>query len=97
MTARDGPVLDHDHTTGALRGVLHRSCNGAEGKVKTKAHLGHKGVKPEDYVIGLGQYLEKHKKPQTQLIHPSHLTEDEKRIKRNKRARTLRARRKANA
>ena len=97
MTARDKPVLDHDHSTGAVRGVLHNSCNGAEGRVKSKAHLGHKGVAPEDYIIGLGKYLQKHKIPQTQLIHHTHLTEEEKRVARNKRARVLRARKKASS
>ena len=97
MTARDRPALDHDHTTGYVRGVLHNSCNGAEGRVKTKAHLGHKGITAEEYIIGLGKYLEKHLKPQTKLIHHTHLTAEEKRVKKNKRARVLRARKKANA
>jgi len=95
MTQRDRPVLDHDHTTGFVRGVLHNSCNGAEGKVRVKAMRGHTGISPEKYIVGLGKYLEKHQKPQTQLLHPSHLTADEKRIKRNKRATVLRKRRKA--
>lgn len=30
---REGAV-DHNHTTGEIRGVLHRSCNAAEGKVR---------------------------------------------------------------
>lgn len=94
MTARDKPVLDHDHSTGYIRGVLHNSCNGTEGKVKAKAHFGHKGVTAEEYIIALGKYLEKHSKPQTNLIHPTHLTEAEKRAKRNKRARDLRRKKK---
>ena len=96
FTRIDQPVLDHDHTSGYIRGALHRSCNGAEGKVKTKAHLGHKGVASDDYVIGLGKYLEKHKTPKHQLIHPNHMTEDQKRLKRNAKARAARARSKAN-
>lgn len=91
FTKIDKPVLDHCHTTGFIRGALHNSCNGAEGRVKTKAHLGHKGVSAYDYIIGLGKYLEKHQKPQYQLIHPQHMTEDQKRLKRNAKAREVRA------
>ena len=95
FSVRDGPALDHDHKTGVIRGVLHLSCNQAEGRIKSKASLGHRGISPEKYTIGLGKYLEKHQRPQTKLLHPSHLTEDEKRIKRNKRATVLRNRKKA--
>lgn len=94
FTQRDRPVLDHCHDTGYIRGALHNSCNGAEGRVKTKAYLGHKGVHAHDYIIGLGKYLEKHSKPQIQLIHPTHMTDDQKRLKRNAKARAARARKK---
>lgn len=95
FSGRDGAVLDHDHTTGYIRGAIHRSCNGAEGKIKTKAHLGHKGVPPYDYLIGLGKYLELHKTPRYPYIHPVHLTESQKRELRNKKARLARARKKS--
>jgi hypothetical protein len=75
--------------------VLHNSCNGAEGRVKTKANLGHKGVSAYDYLIGLGRYLELHKTPQVNLIHPTHMTEEAKRLLRNKKAREARAKKKA--
>lgn len=91
FTPRDYPVLDHDHTTGYIRGALHNSCNGAEGRVKTKANLGHKGVSADDYLIGLGKYLEANKTPRYRFIHPSHMTEEQKRLQRNAKARTARA------
>lgn len=78
---KDGAVLDHDHTTGFIRGVLHRSCNGIEGKLLSLARRGHSGVSATDFLIGLGKYLELQKKPQTPWIHPSHMTQAEKRAK----------------
>lgn len=94
FTKRDGPCVDHCHNTGYIRGALHRSCNQAEGRIKSKANLGHKGVSSPDYVIGLGKYLEKHQAPQYNLIHPTHMTEEQKRVQRNKKARNARARKK---
>ena len=90
----DPPVLDHNHKTGYIRAALHRSCNGAEGKVKVKAYRGHKGVDTDTYLIGLGKYLELHSKPQVALIHPDHETADQKRLARNTKAREARARKK---
>lgn len=92
FTRTDGTCLDHDHETGYIRGVLHRSCNGIEGKVKTLARRSHKGVSSYEFIIGLGKYLEKHSTPQLPYIHPEHVTEDMKREMRNKKAREARAR-----
>jgi len=94
FTPRDRAVLDHCHTTGFIRGALHNSCNGAEGRVKTKANLGHKGVSAQDYIIGLGKYLENNKTPKFNLIHPSHMTDEAKRLLRNAKAKAARTRRK---
>lgn len=94
FTSRDGPCVDHDHDTGFIRAAIHRSCNQAEGRVKTKAMLGHTGVPAYDYIIRLGKYLELHQTPRYPLIHPLHKTEEEKRLAKNKRARTLRAKKK---
>ena len=94
FTSYDIAVLDHNHETGYIRGAIHNSCNGVEGKVKVKAYRSHKGVRPDDYIIGLGKYLEKHQTPQVKLIHPEHMTDDQKRLKRNAKARAARARKK---
>lgn len=94
FTRRDIPVLDHCHDTGHIRGALHNSCNGAEGRIKSKAQLGHTGISPYKYLIGLGAYLEKHSTPQIQLIHPMHKTDDQKRLQRNAKARKARAKKK---
>lgn len=90
FTRADGPVVDHDHDTGVIRGVIHRSCNMAEGKLKVKANRGHKGVKAYELLIGLGKYLEHHQVAKTQLIHPTFMTPDQKRKQRNLKAKIAR-------
>jgi len=97
FTKKDIPAVDHCHKTGVIRGVLHISCNQAEGRVRSRASMGHSGVSQDDFLIGLGNYLEKHKTPQTQYIYPTHKTEDEKRLARNKKARVKNARKRASA
>ena len=97
FTRWDIPVLDHDHDTGFIRGVLHNSCNGTEGKVKTQAHRSHKGVKAYDYLISLGEYLKKHSEPQYQILHHTHQTEAEKKAERNRKARAARAKKRKEA
>lgn len=97
FTQKDKPVLDHCHTSGFIRGALHNSCNGAEGKIKAKAQLGHKGVSPEDFIKGLQQYYIATAVPRYMFLHPSHKTSDQKRVARNARARKRYAANKAKA
>lgn len=87
--ARD-PVLDHCHTTGAVRGTLHRSCNSLLGKVENNA--ARFGVKDlAAFLHGCAKYLQMHRTNITMMLHPTHRTTDEKRILRNKKAVTKRA------
>ena len=83
-------VLDHDHSTGAVRASLHRTCNALLGKVEN--NYKRYGVKNLGaFCAGLAGYLQTHRVNQTGLLHPTYKTEDEKREKRNKTARVKRA------
>ena len=84
------PVLDHNHQTGAVRGTLHRSCNALLGKVENNAaRFGVKSLPA--FLHGAAKYLQVHSTNITGIIHPTHKTEDEKRIARNKKAVVRRA------
>jgi hypothetical protein len=89
-------VLDHDHSTGAIRGTLHRACNSLLGTLENNSK--RYGVRPENiaaFLHGAAAYLQRHKTNVTGLLHPTHKTEDEKRIKRNLKAVKVRAAKKA--
>lgn len=93
-TIRKNPVLDHDHATGAIRGVLHNGCNSLLGKIENN----HKRYGIEDlsaFLMGTPTYLLRHRENRTGLLHPTHKTEDEKRLARNAKARKTRATKKA--
>jgi len=91
-------VADHDHTTGEIRGVLHRSCNAAEGKVANAA--GRWGAKSMQYdqivpwLKALVGYLES---AGAGVIYPTHQTPEELHQKSLQKRRVERARAKARA
>lgn len=88
--------LDHNHATGAVRGVLHNGCNALLGKIENNAaRFGLKSIPA--FGAGLGRYLASHLTNTTGLIHPLHKTEDEKREARNAKARQKRAAKKETA
>lgn len=87
-------VLDHCHSSGYIRGTLHRSCNAILGKVENN----YKRIGVSDAIMlrafGVvydyicGSYSDK-------PYHPSHRTAEEKRLNRNEVARAKRAKKAA--
>lgn len=89
--------LDHDHRTGLVRGVLSRGVNGAEGKVYNAvarwAGYGRHDVEGIcKFLENMAAYLRKEPYP---YIYPTHLTDEEKKLKAAAKARKARATRKA--
>ena len=92
MNIQGEGVLDHDHDTGRIRGVLHRSCNAAEGKIaNAAARWGAKSTMYTDIVAYLESLVQYLKQTPTNVIYPMHKTADEKKDDRNRRAREARA------
>lgn len=75
-------VVDHCHETGLIRGILHKSCNSAEGKVVNAAgRWGAKSTKYEDvipFLKQLIQYLEDAYTNPSGVIYPDHKTQEQK-------------------
>lgn len=101
-TTTKRPALDHNHDTGFIRGVLCISCNGCEGRIMKRAKIAAgKGNNAILWLKRMIAYLEKHETPQwgtetrRGLIHPTHKTENEKRLARLAKAKKVRAKAKA--
>jgi hypothetical protein len=87
-------TLDHCHSSGVVRGVLCSYCNAVEGKVKHALIRYHPYVNEygtPEFLVALAEYLTLHRTDQTNILHPDHLTSEEKRLRANKKARIARA------
>jgi hypothetical protein len=87
-------VLDHDHSTGAVRATLHSGCNSLLGKIENN-YRRYGVTNLAAFLSGVASYLQRHTTNQTGLLHPTHKDDEEKRLLRNKRARVTRAAKKA--
>ena len=86
-------VADHDHSTGHLRGVLHRGVNALLGKCENNyRRYGVSLPMLRAMAPAVAAYIEKDYS--ANVFYPTHRTEDEKRELRNKRARDARAKKK---
>ena len=89
-------VADHDHSTGHLRGVLHRGVNAMLGKCENNyRRYGLSLPLLAAMSPPIGAYLTRDYS--SNPLYPTHRTEDEKRVARNAKARKLRAAKKAEA
>lgn len=82
--------LDHSHETGRIRGVLCQNCNGIEGKITNLANRAKRNGTKYDFVNMVLSYWNHFSACQRDEIHPTHKTPDEKRLRRNKKAKERR-------
>ncbi len=85
-------VVDHDHTTGEIRGVLHRSANAVEGKVfSAVGRWGGVGMQYTEVLAYLERLITYLESPGKGVVYPLHKTPEEKRVTRNAKAKQARA------
>lgn len=91
FTSTNPAVVDHDHATGIVRGVLHRGCNAALGTIENgrARYFLKDNVKLMTMLTNVVGYINK-RRPDAP-IYPTHKDADAKRILRNKRAAKARA------
>lgn len=80
-------VLDHDHETGHIRGVLHRGCNALEGKIVNNMARNH--VTPQR-LHNMMKYWDLYHGQHQPELHPTHRTPEEQKARAKKRAQARR-------
>lgn len=92
--ASEDAVLDHDHKTGHVRGVLHRGCNAMLGHIENnRARNMLKDARLWRFLRGVERYItaDHTQRP----LHPTHRTAEEKVVRTKKLAAKRRAAKKA--
>ena len=89
--ANSEAVYDHDHKTGHCRAVLHRGCNAMLGHIENNMprHKLTSIVKLTAFLRAIPEYISRDWTDQP--LHPTYRTEEEKRLRRNAKARKARA------
>lgn len=84
-------ALDHCHKTGVLRGTLHRGCNAMLGHIENNLarHKLTNTAKLSAFLRNIIPYV--HMADPNAPLHYTFRTEEEKRLKRNAKARKTRA------
>lgn len=84
-------VYDHDHKTGHCRAVLHRGCNAMLGHIENNMprHKLTSIVRLTAFLRAIPEYISRDWTDQP--LHPTYRTEEEKRLRRNAKARKARA------
>ena len=80
-------VLDHDHRTGLVRGVLHRGCNALEGVITN--NCARNLVSPERLAAIFQTWASYHAQS-SEVLHPTHRTPEQK-LERTRRRRKLKS------
>ena len=83
----DDAVLDHDHRTGYIRGVLHRGCNALEGKISRSLAINK--ITRERLETILDRYMF-YVNQHHLVLHPTHKTPEQRRARANKLAKQRR-------
>lgn len=87
---QDKAVLDHCHSSGFIRGTLHSGCNALLGKVENNyKRVGMSKEQLNGFAPSILEYIEGDYSMNP--FHPSHRTQEEKRLSRNEKARKARS------
>ncbi len=79
--------VDHSHINGQIRAALCSTCNQIEGQIWNRANRAKRDMTVVEWLHQLIDYIDYHEENPSGIYHPSHKTEDEKRLARNKKSR----------